>query len=355
MLASSIAMGLAAAGCLGTEGEANTGAEPQDQASAKVFHERQAYAEKVYGDYQAAAKGRIAFELTTLGAGTLSELADRSVNEIVGVPGSWIQMNQRATEILDVRSEPRNPEEDEWSAPVSLRGFEELGLPVAEGSFRLLSIQVGLGRAESAHQALEVCWAAQDHCIIMDPVVLQLDAFSQNRRALLTAGLAPMKGEEAARMAAPEVLAAGACTLNSHPTWTAAQIDYPAWGVDYKNVFGITLVHKDIGKQQAGIACYVASDGSCKSSGYGFSNTSNCFANLGYTCDCDNTGNQIGLSPDGVTIKAWSETKCAHRLVLNADVSWTVEGVGSGFSIRWETSGSVDSNGGQFFDSCSRH
>jgi hypothetical protein len=42
-------------------------------------------------------------------------------------------------------------------------------------------------------------------------------------------------------------------------------------------------------------------------------------------------------------------------VVLNADVSWTIEGVGSGFSIRWETSGSIDSNGGQLFDACSRH
>jgi hypothetical protein len=354
MLASSIAMSLAAAGCLGTEGEGNI--ESQDQAGAKVYHERRAYAEQVYGDYQTAAKGQIAFELTTLDAGRLSEVADRSVNELVGVPGSWIQMNQRATEIDGVRSEPRNPEEDEWSAVVSLSGFEELGLSVAEGSYRLLLVQVALDRAESEHQALEVCWAAEDHCIVMDPVVLQLDAFSQSRRELLNTGLLPVAtGLTPTAIAAPDAQAVGACTLNSHPTWTGAKIDYPAWGVDYKNIFGITLVHKDMGAQQAGVSCYVASDGACKSSGFGFSNTSNCFANLGYTCECDNTGNHIGLSPDGVTVKSWAEAKCAHRVVLDANVSWTIEGVGSGFSIKWETSGSIDSNGGQLFDACSRH
>ena len=155
MLASSIALSLAAAGCLGTEGDGNT--ESQDQASAKVYHEKRAYAEQVYNDYQAAASGRITFDVATLEAGKLKAIADRTVNEIVGVPGSWIQMTQRATEIIDVRSEPRDPDEDEWSADVSLSGFEELGLPVAEGTYRLLSVGVALDQAESAHQALEVC------------------------------------------------------------------------------------------------------------------------------------------------------------------------------------------------------
>jgi hypothetical protein len=352
MLSCTTLVSLAAAGCLGTEEGADV--ESQDQASAQVYHAKRAYAEQVYGDYEAAAKGRISFELLALRTGRLQGLADRPVNELLGVPETWIQMSQSATEIADLRVEPRNPEEDEWSAPVSLSGFEELGLPVAKASYRLLSVRVVLDRAESEHQALEACWAVEDQCIILDPVVLQLDAFSQNRRALLSQGLAPV----ATGLTPTELATAGAtgaCTLNSQPTWTGAKIDYPGWSVDYKNIFGITLVHKDIGAQQAGISCYVANDGSCKASGFGFSNTSNCAANLGYNCECENAGSHIGVSPDGVTVKSWSEAKCAHRVVLDADVSWTIEGVGSGFSVKWITAGSVDSNGGQIFDACSRH
>jgi hypothetical protein len=73
--------------------------------------------------------------------------------------------------------------------------------------------------------------------------------------------------------------------------------------VEYRNVYGWTLVRKDLGGQQAGISCYV-SGSECLSSGFGYSNTSSCYGTLGYSCDCDNTGSLIGTTQPAT--KSWS-------------------------------------------------
>jgi hypothetical protein len=122
--------------------------------------------------------------------------------------------------------------------------------------------------------------------------------------------------------------------------------------VNYKDIFGITLVHKSLGGQQAGISCYVSS-GACHSSGFGYSNDSSCYGNLGYSCACAETGVQRGTT--GSTTRTWAQTKCTHKLIGSASVSWSRNGVGSGFSISWNTNGGVDANGGSILDACSWH
>jgi hypothetical protein len=176
-------------------------------------------------------------------------------------------------------------------------------------------------------------------------VIRQVEGYYRDRQRLLAEGWAKEEVVEKA---------GGACSLNSNPSWSGKSITYPAYWIEYRNVFSVVLVRKDMGGQQTGISCYVSGE-SCKSSGFGYSNTSSCFANIGYTCDCDNTGNQVGNSPDGAATKAWSESKCAHRALLSASVAWTIEGVGSSFNINWNTAGSVDSIGGQLYDACSWH
>jgi hypothetical protein len=307
--------------------------------------ESERYAEDVYRSYADAAGGQVTFDVMAVDEGQLEDIAAYPAGELLGVPAEWLRMDARGTEITALNWEARDAERDEWSGSVDLGEFEALGWPVAEARYRLLDVTVRLNGGEARHQALEVCWSERARCIVMDPVVLQADAYYQDRQRLLAEGWAP---EETV------VKAGGSCTLNSSPTSTSKSITYGAYWVEYKNIFGVVLVRKDMGRQQVGVACYVSGD-TCKSSGFGSSGTSSCFGNLGYSCDCDNTGNQIGTSADGSSTKSWSESKCAHRAFLNASASWTIEGVGSGFSINWDTAGSVDSNGGQLYDACSWH
>lgn len=314
-------------------------------AGSEVAWDGDGHAESVYASYAQASGGAVNFEVAPLQAGMLQDIADVPANVLLGVPDYWLRMESRGTEILAVHREARDIAQDEWQGPVDLRHFDELGRPVAEADYRVLEVTTRHQGSESVHQAFEVCWAASGYCVVMDPVVLQVEGFYRDRQRLLDQGWAPVESVEKA---------GGSCTLNSQPTATGKSITYGAYWVEYLNIFGVVLVRKDMGGQQVGISCYVSGD-QCLSSGYGYSNTSSCFANLGYSCDCENTGNQIGTSADGTSTKSWSESKCAHRALLTANVSWTIEGVGSGFNVHWDTAGSVDSIGGQLYDACSWH
>jgi hypothetical protein len=335
------AMSLTAVGCGGVQGEPE--APPAEFAQGS-------YAEKVYASYAEAAGGRISLSVRPLASGWMKEIAGRPVNETLGVPETQVRMQSRGTEIVSLQRAGREAG-DEWLRPIDLAGFERLGYPVEQGTYRLLGVDVQLDGSQSQHQALELCWAAQGHCIVMDPVLYQLDAFAQTRRELLAQGWKPVK-ELSGGPGEGQVKAMAVCTLNGYPTSATVRITYPAYWVEYKNVFGMVLVRKDLGGQQAGVSCYV-SNGQCLSSGFGYSNTSSCYGTLGYTCDCENTGNLVGTTQPAT--KSWSESKCSHVWAGTANVSWTIEGVGSGFSVQWNTNGGVDSNGGQIYDSCSWH
>lgn len=325
---------------------------------APTYGDDTAYAEGVYATYEAAAAGSIEIDVTAVDSGPLQDLAGVDVAELLDVPATWIRMSQRGTEITEVVREPRDPAEDEWQARLDLSAFEDLGYPLADGAYRLLTVTARVGGVSENHRALEACWSRAAHCIVMDPVLLQADAFSHARARLLAEGWQPVEQgafepQDAEQL--PFSAAAGTCSLNSNPGYTKISITYPPYALEYKNVFGIVMVRKDIGGQQAGVTCFVNGGGQCVSSGFGYSNTSSCFANIGYTCECGNTGNQVGTSSDGSSTQSWAETRCTHRAFLDANVAWTREGVGSSFSIRWDTAGSVDANGGQLFNSCGLH
>jgi hypothetical protein len=327
--------------------------------SEPTHGELDAYAESVYDNYEIAAGGRIELDVATLETGSLDELAGVDLAGLLGVPETWIRMEQRGTEITAVHREARDPAQDEWLQQVDMREFENMGRPLAEGMYRVLAVTVSVDGVSATHRALEACWAREGFCIVMDPVLLQADAFLHQRQRLLAEGWEPIEiaafEPQDGKQQPLTATTTAACTLNSSPANTRKSITYPGYAVEYRNIFGLVLVRKDVGAQQAGVTCFVNGAGQCVSSGFGFSNASSCFGNIGYTCDCDNTGNQVGISADGSATRSWSETRCTHMAFLSASVSWTIEGVGSSFNIQWQTAGSVDSNGGQIFDSCSFH
>jgi hypothetical protein len=264
-------------------------------------------------------------------------------------------MQQRGTDIVDVVREPRNPALDEWSQVIDLHRFDQIGRPLIEGTYQLLSVRMTLDGEVSEHKALEACWAAHDYCIVMDPVVQQLSSFAESRRNLLAAdwkiSTVPT-GEVFNNTGGSNILLTTACSLNSHPTWGGITYTWGAWTATYTDVFGITLVSKHLGAQQTGISCYIA-NGACRSSGNGYSFDSSCSATLGYNCTCSNSGNASGSTQPAT--RDWAETKCTHAFSGNTSISFSWQGTGSNLSLVWNTNGSVDSNGGQAFDACSFH
>lgn len=307
-----------------------------------------------YTDYQSATAGRVQFAISSLERGNLTDIASRPVNDLIGVPDYSVRMQQRGTDIIDVVREPRNQAIDEWSQDIDLHRFDQIGRPLAEGTYQLLSVRMTLDGEVSEHKALEACWAAQDYCIVMDPVVQQLSSFAESRRDLLAAGwkVNAVPTSEFATHTSGATPQATVCSLNSRPTAGGITYTWSAYSVAYKDVFGITLVSKHLGGQQTGISCFI-SNGACRSSGNGFSSSSSCSATLGYNCNCANSGNVSGSTQPQT--RDWAETKCTHAFAGNTSISFEFKGTGASLSLVWNTNGSVDSNGGQAFDACSFH
>jgi hypothetical protein len=317
---------------------------------ATALKQTERHAENVYGHYQGAASGRITFSLATLESGRVSDVLSRSVNEIVGVPDYRITMKQLGTDLTSVSLETRDPATDEWVAPVLLSKFDKLGRSTDAAEYRLLSIGVIVDGKPSEHRSLEVCWAAESYCLVMDPVVENLEAFALDRARLLAQG---WKVEQTTTPpAAGGIGTMAVCAMGRNHSWGGYTLTWGSYTRTYKNVYNITVAEHYLGAQQTGISCYI-SGSSCLAGAYGYSNTSSCYANLGFNCDCDNTGNQTGTSSNAA--RAWSESKCEHKNVLqgSANVSWSKGGVGANFSINWATSGgTVHSNGGTLYDYC---
>lgn len=308
------------------------------------------HAQDVYGHYQDAANGLVRFDLTTVEAGRVSDVLDRSVNELLGVPPFRLTLQELGTELTAVEQRARDAATDEWAQPVMLSTFASLGRELEDATYRILAVQTELEGKHLSHRALQVCFGA-DGCVVMDPVVERLESFAEDRARLLAEGWkVETKVQELG-----EVRPQAVCTLSSNHAAVSRSLTWSSRTITYKNLYGITVVTHRLGGQQTGISCYVSS-GSCRAGTFGYSNASSCDANLGFNCDCANTGAQSGATTPSA--RAWSETKCEHKNVLqgSANVSWSRGGTGANFSISWSTSGgTVNSNGGTQYDTCAWH
>lgn len=312
------------------------------------------HAKSVYGHVEEASSGQISFELVTVRTGRLVDVLGKPLQDLISVPDYQITLEEFGTQLKSVRLEARDQADDEWASPLSLTKFDELGRSTNAAAYALLAVRTTLDGQLREHTALQVCWPAQGYCLVMDPVVRNLEGFAGDRARLLFEG---WKVEETYDQAEPtgEVGTQAVCTLNSRPAYSRRSSTWSGRTVTYKNVYGITVVQKTLGGQQVGISCYVSS-GSCRASGFGYSYASSCWANVGFNCDCENTGNHTGSSSNAA--RAWSETKCGHKNVFqgSTNITWSKSGVGANFSISWGTSGaSVDASGGTIYDSCSWH
>ncbi len=308
------------------------------------------HAQEVYGHYQDAAGGRVRFDVTTVESGRVNAVLGRSVNELLGVPDFRLTLEELGTEITSVKQQARDAATDEWAQPVMLSTFASLGRDLDEGTYRILSVHTELEGKQLTHRALQVCFGS-DGCVVMDPAVERLESFAEDRARLLAEGWKVETKVQELGDVRPQAV----CTLSSNFNAVSRSLTWSSRTITYKNLYGITVVTHRLGGQQTGISCYVSS-GSCRAGTFGYSNASSCDANLGFNCDCANTGAQSGATTPAA--RAWSETKCEHKNVLqgSANVSWSRGGTGANFSISWSTSGgTVNSNGGTQYDTCGWH
>ena len=311
------------------------------------------YAEAIYADYAAASRPGlpgeqhgVQLDVQTAASGALSELAGRSFESIVGLPTYQVEAREGALELSDVHFRALNPSRvDRTELAATVDGFDGVGLPLAEGRYRKLDVTVSIGGAVQRHRAVELCWNALGHCVVFDPNIEFLDSIVNGQRQRRAEGWAPRLQTEPRQKSSPDGNALAVCGLSSNPSITSRSWTWSPYSLVYKNVYGITMVTKNLGGQQSGIRC----DSSCNPAPFGYSNSSSAFANIPYSVDC---GNKFVSGITDRSGKFEAETKCSHNLIFTAKADATASGVGVSIDIVWDTTGSIDSNGGQTIDTC---
>jgi len=310
------------------------------------------YAEGLYAEYAAGTGNQIAFDVKTLAAGSLKQVADVSFGQLLSASGYMIDADQVGTEIRAPRfvapyttrgfdifmaSELKN----------TARGFETVGYPVQTGTYRKLGVSATIGSETRQHEALEFCWASLGHCTVLDSTVIFMESTAKNRMRLTAQGWGPKVAEEQ-RTQAPsgEMGTTAVCGLASNPAIIGKSLTWGAWTQSYYNVFGGLLIRKSLGGQQAGLRCNT----SCQPAPFGYGNVSSCQGYLGWSCGCDN---DFGYGSTGGTGKWIAETKCTHKYAFQASASGSVTNLGSAnVSISWSLDGTPDGNGGYYVDTC---
>jgi hypothetical protein len=312
------------------------------------------YAGAVYAEYEAAASGKISFRVTSIRSGALATIAAAPVQDLLTVPDHTIAFTADGPDIVAIDQLPRLAS-DEWRHPIMVSGFEVTGHRVSSGAYRLLDVRQDLGGTITAHKALEVCWEADHYCVVMDPVVDQLDGFYKNRQTPAWKSWKRPQFE----VENPEIYGAdtrGAqtlyCRLGSNHSGTVKKAYYAEHYAAGFNALGWKLYENFLKPQQARIACNGGTTTStCKALPSGaYSNASSCVAYWGWSCDC---ANRLVGGTTGSTSKSEAVTKCVNK---GSDVSITagVSGSGANVGVTWTftTGGSVYGIGGAVQDFC---
>lgn len=305
------------------------------------------YAESIYADFANASTDRVTFQVKTIASGPLKKLEGLSLAQVIGEPRYKLGFEEtRSNHIINPSFDQAADQIDRTELDGGVEGFDVVGLPVNQGKYRSLSIQTTTNGQTRTHEAIEFCWASLDHCVVYDPQIEFLDSIVNNYRIAKAEGTGPRIQEQAAPVPAPgEITTQAVCRLASNLNIIGRSSTWAARTVRYKNIYGMTLVTKNLAGQQVGITC----NSSCYPAMYGYSYQSSASGTLGYNATC---GNKHANGKTGRQGTSKSQTKCAHTFAGTARANVTVKGTGSGIDLSWDTNGGVDSSGGSLTDTC---
>jgi hypothetical protein len=328
-----------------------------DNAGAPSRVPTRTYAERLYADYAADSEKDVQIQVTAAAAGALPDLAGRTLESIVGLPAHHLEANDGPLTLTGTRFEPLDLDRVNASELGSVvDGFDAAGLPLAEGSYRLLEVAVSIDGERREHRAAEFCWHGLGRCVVFDPTIEFLDSIVSGHRQRKADGWAVKVETGRLDDAGTETKAAdgkspnattAVCGLAS-ATWTNyKQLTWPPYTITYYGVFGQRMIEKRFGEQQAGMRC----DASCWPAPYGHSYASSAatFNGAAYSVDC---GNLAVHGTSGRSIKFQAESRCAHRLTFGARADASFRGAGLGVYIQWDQQGGIDSRGGQVIETC---
>jgi hypothetical protein len=301
------------------------------------------YAEGIYRDYAKATAGAVKFKVSTMESGSLQELAGQPLSHFLGTPSYSLSAENAGLSLENVQFDPVTLKSG-YLADLdnSVDGFNEVGFPVENGQYRLLEVRMTVGKDRLSHIALEACWPAQGHCVVFDPSVEFVDSEVQNLRTARASGWAVQIHGEPADQGLSK---AGTCGLASAPWMKSRSSVWPAMSYTWKNLYGMTVVTKNIGRVESGMRC----DASCRPQPWGSANASSAWAQVGFSVAC-HFASRGGTS--GNAGKFIAKSGCSHRTLLGAKLTLSAYGQGLSVGISEDVVGQPTVRGGSFEDRC---
>jgi len=298
------------------------------------------HAEGIYAEFTAATAEAIEFEVFTVESGSLGQIGGTPFGDLLAVPSFRVSVDEAGIDYRNPKFfEPEAANYGLHDMAFTVEDFVAVGYPVEMGRYRRLTVSAGIAGDWRNYEALELCWPELNHCTLVDPVVTFVESMVHTRLRLIVEGWGP-------KVDASPSPDKAVCRLSGHSWTNNYAFNWGGYWREYYNALGQTLVHKDLGAQQAGLRC----NSSCYPAPYGYSYSSSCWGTLGWTCACDN---KFGYGTTGTTGKWIAETKCTHSWVQSAKASASVQNQGSAsVDITWTLGGGVDANGGQILDTC---
>ena len=303
-------------------------------AAPAFSSEVRGYAEALYSDYAAFSGDEIAFSLVTKSQGIAKGQAHSLLRSFI-MPASYnVKADHLPNRLQKIEFEPFKYENLELFNKQILKEYQSEGFPSNDATYRILVVQTRIGTDERSHEALELCWKAQDKCTVIDAGVDDLESAVMNIRRIRASGSAPTvdggsvdTGENGSKATTL------ACRTVSDPTVSSRTWTVPAEVQYGPKTCGVSTpcYSIEIPRQQMGIRC-VVDQGMCVARPWAESSTSKFVRNRGnWSFHCDGKGYTGSVDSNTKTVAVGSG--CGVKAGLNVDVSFSIKFCGSGASL----------------------
>lgn len=268
--------------------------------------EKTGYAEALYRDFADFSESDITFDINYSEKKPLSELAGAKIGTLLPVPNFKIEFEEgpislRGTRFVEIQGGADVSEDYE----IRLSQFEEIGYPVYNGTYRLLGIKTTIEKESRNHDAIELCWESQHHCVVVDSAADYINSTINEKRKLRAEGWS-----EKITYDRPEGAAkASVCTIQGHGSNRSITHAKPSYPVRKETTLGVLLYKGSIGATTAQVACSTNFFGGCTASATSQADGSTGSAYHGYGVTCPNP--KTHRATDGGTGDVAYATGCA--------------------------------------------
>ncbi len=268
--------------------------------------EKPGYAEALYRDFADFSESDIAFDINFSEKKPLSELAGAKIGTLLPVPKFKIEFEEGPISLRGTRfAEIQGGADVPGDYDIRLSQFEEIGYPAYNGTYRLLGIKTTIENESRNHDAIELCWESQHHCVVVDSAADYINSTINEKRKLRAEAWSEKVTYDRSEGAAK----ASVCTIQGHGSNRSITHDKPSYTVRKTNSLGVLLYKGTIGATTAQVACTANYFGGCTASATSQADGSNGSAYHGYGVTCPTP--RTHRATDGATGDVGYATGCA--------------------------------------------